>query len=287
MSLSPKTLIDKNNIKFWETLSETDYHEIVNTEHVTYTRHSTKARQLLPRKQLCTRSLLSNSILKYNITKASNTDLQLLLDNYKNSAADCIFWLGKDSPQRQFFQKILLKNNFTSLFEEYIGIATKAASFANQEKFSLEKNTEVRCVTNLLELKQWVKPIAVTYKMEPEETELLYLTYVQLAEEYGFENKFRHYVSFHNNEPIASSTVFLDGSSAGLYNRASMPGTIKTKPRLATYHMPAREFEDALSLGYENITSHTVPGILKAAPYLEFKIYRALELYVSNIHAQH
>ena len=143
-------------------------------------------------------------------------------------------------------------------------------------KITIPADVKLVCVDKKTQFKDWIRPIQYVYKMSDLATECYRKVFEEL---FAKTNAFKHYISYYQGEPIASSTLFLGSDSAGLYNRASLPLSAKLGYRLALTTMIGNELNEAVKLGYRHATSQCAPRVTRAIRNFNFKAYLTFKIF--------
>lgn len=276
LDLSYESLIKTNFMQFWRALSVTGYVDCRNAENYFQVAMTQRALDLLGNTSLSFKLSLMNSVMAQPGKTINQMDIQTVLQSFQHLCATPVFWLNANND-------ILRSDVHNALgiapIKNLLGIVTSAKQFADQKHPLLDASICIEPVMTLVQLRQWVDVIARTYDFSDPERELFFCLYEKTVTDSMLSQQFTHYLACDNDQAIAASTVFYGSFTAGLYNRVALPGSIKTEPRVATYHMPAREFADISARGYELISSDTDPRILQACEHLGFVAHESFLLY--------
>ena len=271
-----RTMIIDNHLEYWTTLAEAASGSLRISKNDTYM--ATHADLALDKNQpiFSLKDKLLNSILYFNEkSKKSDTSQALdLIHEFTKKNQPLCWWLGPDSSAN--IHEILADQ--LQYHGQLAGVYAK--SFVDTASVKLPEGTRIVLLSKESEFDHWIQPLEAAYGLSPSGKKKYLEMFKSLLKTHP--DRFAHFIAYQEDMPVACSSVFFGQTSAGLYNRASLPQAAKYCLRLAMHYMILYEFELAHQRGYEYISSQTSPRLLKAASRLGIKSVFEYEIYVSK-----
>jgi GNAT superfamily N-acetyltransferase len=164
--------------------------------------------------------------------------IEALLACYRTRGVPMLWWLWEDSQPADLGRRLLahgLKRTRTSE-----GMAADLTTL--NEGFACAPATRIEPVRTPAQLRQFVEVIGVGFDAPRVATEALYDQFLAL----GLDGRLplRHYLALLEDEPVASSTMFLGGGVAGLYAVTTVPKARRQGIATAVTLAPLRAARD-------------------------------------------
>lgn len=200
---------------------------------------------------------LFNSVLRARLQSDKIDEaIDALLARYTAKKVPMMWWTGP-STQPPDLETNLLERGFH--FFANPGMAADLASLA--EGYPLPMDLQIKRVENEKELETWSRVVVEVFEMPDFVADAFFDLFLNL----GFDSPFVNYIGLIDKEIVATSSVFLGGGVAGIYNVATLENARRRGIGAAMTAIPLLE---ARSAGFR-------VGTLEASKS-GFNIYRKL-----------
>ncbi|PKL38468.1 MAG: hypothetical protein CVV44_11320 [Spirochaetae bacterium HGW-Spirochaetae-1] len=164
-------------------------------------------------------SMQSNSIYKLHFNENQNIDsaLSLALKPFRDGKKPLFLTAGPSSN----FAEIApyLKKQGLMHAQTQRGMAMDLDSF--NKELSLPRELTVKEVATTEELRQWLRIYTDGFDYSSKLADFIFNNYGEIF--LGTKKPARHYIAYYKGKPVATSSLFVTGNVAGLYNIVAVP----------------------------------------------------------------
>ena len=182
-----------------------------------------------------------NQVLRASISEDVDRAIDDLLARFRARRVPFTWNLGPTARPRDIGERLQARSpaNSNSMPGMALDLSGTLPPSAPPGDFVIER------VRDATAFERWAQAYTRAFDLPPEFVDALGGAYAAIG--FADDMPFRHYVGLLGGEPIASSTMFLDGEVAGLWHIATLPGARRRGIGAA---MTIAPLKDARELGY-------------------------------------
>jgi len=191
--------VDDNFVKYWSQLNVEIHYNIWETKLLTDIPHA-----------------LFNGVLRSQYTTRNIDELiDFTISQYRSRKVPFTWWVYQRSTPRNLGE-LLTQHGLLHLgVMPSMGLALSSEPSINDAP----EGFEVHKVRNDAEMESWGKVLAQAYNLPGEDI----TKYCAFFPQVETSDMYQHFIGIYDGQPVAAGTLFISGSTAGLYNIGTIP----------------------------------------------------------------